>query len=64
MWGLLEKQRTWTRTEGLSVAFFFFFFSFIATLNFFSPNFLRICVLEVDLGSLLTRRGCYNVGDS
>lgn len=42
----------------------FFFFSFIATLNFFSPNFLRICVLEVDLGSLLTRRGCYNVGDS
>lgn len=24
VWGLLEKQRTWTRTEGLSVAFFFF----------------------------------------
>lgn len=64
VWGLLEKRRTWTRTEGLSVAFFFFFSPFIATLNFFSPNFLRICVLEVDLGSLLTRRGCYNVGDS
>lgn len=24
MWGLLEKRRTWTRTEGLSVAFLFF----------------------------------------